>query len=172
MKFEIFSRSFATKKIIVFIFLSIILFVSVYLEDKGEGSIFTKILMGIAVISFIIPHITKPKIIGEIIFNDNSVSIIKKGKERIIKFSNINYIEINYCNYYNETTLNAGKIVFENGAANSIFIKTRNEQIKFNFFSRNGEESNLIKNYLSILNNNNISYEVKVKKEIFSYDAV
>ena len=171
MKFKIVSRGFITKKILLFIFLSLVLFVCVFLEDKGKGNVFTKIAMGAVVICFVTPHLRRPKIVGEIVFNDNHLSIIERGKEKIIQFTDINYIEIDYHNYYNETTLNSGKIIFENGAANTILINTKNERIKSNFFSQNGEEDNMIRNYLSVLEENAISYKINIEKKIFKYDA-
>jgi len=57
-------------------------------------------------------------------------------------------------------------MVFSDGV-NFITIKTKEKRIKFYFFSKDGEEENMIRKYLYVFEKNNVSYKVIIRNEVF-----
>ena len=170
MKLEIVSRGYNYVGISMVIIFSLVIFPYVYLDEMGKSNkVFTIIAVMTTIIYLIYifsPKIIKPKIIGKAIFSENALSIIEKGEEQIINFSNIDYIKINYSYHHNEVyTINL-KMVFSDGV-NFITIKTKEKRIKFYFFSKDGEEENMIRKYLYVFEKNNVSYKVIIRNEVF-----
>jgi len=106
MKLEIVSRGYNYVGISMVIIFSLVIFPYVYLDEMGKSNkVFTIIAVMTTIIYLIYifsPKIIKPKIIGKAIFSENALSIIEKGEEQIINFSNIDYIKINYSYHHNE----------------------------------------------------------------------
>jgi len=169
LKFGILSKRYLLGRKIVLYFLLLFFIIGFILEKIKFTTFFTELLKNyflsipliIFLVYFLAPSIRKPKLKGYISFNQDSFSIIGIYN-KIIPFPDIKHIKIYYSSYFNEFVIQSSKIRFDTGV-NNIILKTEKETFKYDFFSSDYDDADLIRKYLQILEANRVSYFANIK---------
>jgi hypothetical protein len=155
---------YEAKRVLLIFFIPLLLCIPFFFAEKMDSDIFGVSLLVSFLMWQFFPNIIKPKIIGKIIFNENGLSITKNEEEKIINFSDMNYIKMGYSRHFNEYDIGLSYTLVDDGI-NNIYIKTKEERIQLYYFSKNGNEEYMIKDYLPVFDENKVLYKVTIKGE-------
>jgi hypothetical protein len=165
MKFYILKeKTFLEKISIIFPFVTLAVLLFIMLKTEN---IWIKILLGINVLYFFLPHIRSLSKKGTISLNVKDILINIGNVEEKISLSDIILCKIEYGGYRNELNLMAGGFSFTNGI-NTIILTTKEKKYKYEFLStKESDEKNLM-NYVDFLRKNEIYFYLNMKGRIIT----